>query len=224
MYSGAQPRDASTPPVVVVGQHPAAVLVDVEQPLGGMALEQDEPTLGREQPDHDGRPGIQVLDPGQRAASRVDEIGAAVERVRRREHVRLDPAGRGAGRVRETSREREHPRAEVDPDDLVGTQVPEREGVPPAGALEVDRPAAPAVEIADELDFDAEQVDPPAPDQSHGLLEPALVPLGRLLPGSPVRGVHPVHAGQLGRGGRADVGLVRHAAERSAHVSGSPCP
>ena len=46
----------------------------------------------------------------------------------------------------------------VDADDLVGAEVPERQRVAAAGALEVDRPPAAAVEIADELDLGAEQV------------------------------------------------------------------
>ena len=52
----------------------------------------------------------------------------------------------------------EHPRAEVDPDHLVGPEVPERQRVAPAGALEVDRAPAAAVQVADELDLGAEEV------------------------------------------------------------------
>ena len=44
-------------------------------------------------------------------------------------------------------------------------EVPERQRVPAAGALEVDRPPAATVEVADELDLDAEQVDPAGPDE-----------------------------------------------------------
>ena len=56
--------------------------------------------------------------------------------------------------------ELEHARAEVDADDLVRALVPERERVATARALEVDRPPAAAVQVADELDLDAEQVRP----------------------------------------------------------------
>ena len=84
----------------------------------------------------------------------------------------------------------QHPRAEVDADDLVGALVPERQRVAAAGALEVDRPAAAAVEVADELDLDAEQVRAARTDQRDRLVEPALVALGGLVPGRPVGGVH----------------------------------
>ncbi len=54
--------------------------------------------------------------------------------------------------------ERQHPRTEVDADDLVGTGVPERERVASAGALQVDRPAASTMEIADQLELGWQQV------------------------------------------------------------------
>ena len=47
------------------------------------------------------------------------------------------------------------------PDDLVRTEVQQRQRVPAAGALEVDRSTAPAVEVADEVLLDREQVEPP---------------------------------------------------------------
>ena len=57
MYSGAQPFEASGPgEVVVVGRDPAAVGVDVEQPLGRVALEQDEAAARRQQAVQDARP------------------------------------------------------------------------------------------------------------------------------------------------------------------------
>ncbi len=52
----------------------------------------------------DGRPRIEVLQPHQRAATRVDEVGRPVELVRRVEHVRLDPARRRADRRRQPRR------------------------------------------------------------------------------------------------------------------------
>ena len=62
-------------------------------------------------------------------------------------------------------------------------EVPERQRVPAAGALEVDRPAAAAVEVADELELGGEQVRAAAPDQLDRLGQPALVALGCLVPG-----------------------------------------
>ena len=50
--------------------------------------------------------------------------------------------------------ELEHPRAEVDADDLVGAEVPQRQRVAAAGALEVDRPAAAPAQVADEVVLD----------------------------------------------------------------------
>ena len=125
---------------------------------------------GRE-PAHDRGPGIEVLEPDQRATTRVDEVARPVEVVRGVEHVGLDPARRGTGRVAQPLRELEHARAEVDADDLVGAEVPEGERVAPAGALKVDRPGASTVEVADQLDLRAEQVRPAARDERHRLIE-----------------------------------------------------
>ena len=85
--------------VVVVGGDPVAVLVDVEQPLGRVALEQDEPPGRGEEPGDHRRPRVEVLKPDERAAPGVDQVARAVELVRRVEDVGQDPARRGAGRV-----------------------------------------------------------------------------------------------------------------------------
>ena len=100
--------------------------------------------------------------------------------------------------------ELEHPRAEVDADDLVGALVPERQRVAAAGALEVDRPSAATVQVADQLRLDPEQVGPARPDQRDGLVEPALVSFGGLVPGGPVGRVHRGHIAELGGGRPAD--------------------
>ena len=107
--------------------------------------------------------------------------------------------------VERRSRELEHARAEVDADDLVGAQVPERQRVATAGALQVDRAPAPSVQVADELELRREEVRPARRDQLDRLGEPALVALGGLVPGPAVGGVH-----------AADVG-------RSAGVAGRMC-
>ena len=78
------PRGLGPAEVVVVGGDPAAVLVDVEQPLGRMALEEDEPAVGASSRRSDRRPGVEVLEPHQRAAARVEEVGRPVELMRRR--------------------------------------------------------------------------------------------------------------------------------------------
>jgi len=122
--------------------------------------------------------------------------------VRRVEDVRLDPARRGAHRRREARRQLEHARTEVDADDLVRAKVPERERVASAGTLQVDRPAASAVQVAEELQFRREEVVATRRDQLDGLVEPALVALRGLVPGVSVGGVHAAHIGPLvGRGG-----------------------
>ena len=77
-----------------------------------------------------------------RTSAWIQRAGAPVASVRRRGEL-------------------EHPRAEVDADDLVGAEVPERQRVAAAGALEVDRPPAPAVEVADELELAASRFVPP---------------------------------------------------------------
>ena len=77
-----------------------------------------------------------------------------------RTSLTIQRAGAPTAAVRR-SRELDHPRAEVHADDLVGAQVPERQAVPAAGALEVDRPPAAAVEIADELELGGRRFVPP---------------------------------------------------------------
>ena len=132
------------------------------------------------------------------------------------EDVGQDPAGRRAGRLVRRACELEHPRAEVDADDLLGALVPERERVAAAGALEVDRPPAAAVEVADELDLDAEQVRAARPDQRDGLVEPALVALGRLVPRGAVGRVHRADVRALRRRRRSDqIDVVLHRGEGS---------
>jgi hypothetical protein len=84
--------------VVVVGGDPVAVLVGVEQPFGRVALEQDEPAGRGEEALEDGRPGIEILEPDERPAPRVEEVGRAVELMRRVEDVGFDPAGRRPAR------------------------------------------------------------------------------------------------------------------------------
>ena len=74
------------------------------------------------------------------------------------EDVRQDPARRRPGRVAQARRQLEHPRAEVDADDLGGAKVPQRQRVATGGALEVDGPPAPAVQVSDQLHLGAEQV------------------------------------------------------------------
>ena len=118
------------------------------------------------------------------------------------EDVGLDPSGRRAGRGGQPRGELEHPRAEVDADDLVRAEVPQRQRVAPAGALEVDRPPAAAVKVADEVVLDREQVRATGPDQRDRLVEPALVALGGLVPGRAVRGVHRRDVGGLLRASR----------------------
>ena len=65
---------------------------------------------------------------------------------------------RGAGRRGQAPREVQHPRAEVDAHDLVRAEVPQRQRVAAAGALEVDRPAAPPAQVADQVLLDREEV------------------------------------------------------------------
>ena len=81
----------------------------------------------------------------------------------------------------------------------------------PAGALQVDGATAAAVEVADQLRLDTEEVGPAGPDQLDGFVEPALVALGGLVPGGPVRGVHAADVREfLGRR-RPDQGwVIRH--------------
>jgi hypothetical protein len=125
--------------------------------------------------------------------------------VRRLEHVGLDPTGRRVDGRRQPAGEFEHPRAVVDPDDLVGPEVPERQGVAPGRALEVNRPAAAAVEIADQLELGRQEVCAAAADQVDRLRQPALVPLGRFVPCQSGGGLHATGVGSLGRGGRSHV-------------------
>jgi hypothetical protein len=155
--------------VVVVGGDPAPVGVDVEQPLDRMTLEQHESAGRGEEPRHDRGPRVEVLEPEERPAPRVHEVGAAIELVGRVEHIGEDPAGGRARGRRQALRQVDHPGAVVDPDHLRGPQVPQRERVAATGALEVDRAAAVPVQVADELDLNAEQVRPTRTDQGHGL-------------------------------------------------------
>ena len=132
--------------------------------------------------------------------------------MRRIEDIGQDPSRRRPGRLRQPRREIEHARAEVDPDDFVGSQIPERQGVATTRALEVDRAPAPAVEVADELDLDAEQVDAARADQPDGFVEPALVSLRRLVPGRTVRRMHGPHVGEFHGGRPADkLPVISHA-------------
>ena len=86
----------------------------------------------------------------QRTAARVDEVGRAVELMRGVQDVGLDPASRGTRGGGQSPGEVEHARAEVDADDLGRPEVPERERVAPAGALEVDRPPAATAQVAED--------------------------------------------------------------------------
>ena len=66
------------------------------------------------------------------------QIGACHRARGVREHV--GPGRRGRpGRGRQALGQLEHPRTEVEPDDLIGAEIPERQRVAPAGALEMDR-------------------------------------------------------------------------------------
>ncbi len=209
-------RGLGSAEVVVVGREPAAVLVDVEEPLDRVALEDHQSPVRRQETGEDRRPGVEVLEPDQRAATGVEQVGRAVELVGRLEDVGQDPAGRRTGGGAEPGGEIEHPRAEVDAHDLLRAEVPEREGVPAARALEVDRPPASAVEIADRLELRREQVRSAGPDELDRLVQPALVSLGGLVPGGPVRPVHRARVGPLRRGRRADQ-LGRRVIRRRAH-------
>ena len=130
--------------------------------------------------------------------------------MRCRNDVRLHPASGRAGGRRQSGGELQHPRTEVDADDLVRPEVPQGQGVAAAGALEVDRPPAAAMQVADELHLGAEQVDTTRSDERYGFVEPAFVALGRLVPREAVGGVHPGRVGQLLRGRGADVRVIGH--------------
>ncbi len=173
-----------------------------------MTLEQHEPAVGGEQPGDDPGPPVEIVEPQQRTAAGVEQVSGPVELMRRVEHVGQDPAGRRTGRLGQPGRQLQHPRAEIDADDLVGAQVPQRERVPTGRALEVDRPTAPAPQVADQLDLGPEQVRPAAPDLRDRVGQPALVPLGGLVPGRPVGGVHQAWIGPLARRRRTDQGDV----------------
>ncbi len=56
-----------------------AVLVAIDEPFERMPLEQDEPATRHEQPTDDRSPGVEVLEPQERAPAGVDEIGRSVE-------------------------------------------------------------------------------------------------------------------------------------------------
>ncbi len=95
----------------------------------------------------DGRPGVQVLEPEQRAAAGVDEVGRPVELEPGVQDVGHDPAGRCAGRRARASADSIIRGLMSRPTTSVGPQPPERERVASAGALEVDRPTtAPAAD------------------------------------------------------------------------------
>ena len=133
------------------------------------------------------RPRVEVLEPDQRRRGRCTR-GRPSHRARAACRARPPRStGPGAGGLGQPRGELEHARAEVDADDLVGAEVPERERVAAARALEVDRPPAAAVQVADQRGLDGEQVRATGPDQRDGLVEPALVALGGLVPGGPVR-------------------------------------
>ena len=120
------------------------------------------------------------------------------------EDVGQDPAGGSAGGRGQSRRELEHTRAEIDPDDLVGALVPERQRVAAARALEVDRPPAAAVKVADQLHLDPEEVGPAGSDERDRLVEPAFVPFRRLVPGDAVGRVHGADVSELIRRRRTD--------------------
>ena len=116
----------------------------------------------------------------------------------------IQRAGRPDG-GRQAARQLEHARAEVDADDLVGAEVPERERVATAGALQVDRPPAAPVQVADQLELRGQEVRATRRDELDRLGEPALVALGGLVPRPAVGRVHAANVGPF-RGGRgADV-------------------
>ena len=140
----------------------------------------------------------------QRASARVEEIGGAVELVRRVQDVGQDPPRRRACRVGQSRRKLQHPRAEVDADDLVRAEVPERERVATGGALEMDRPPASPVQVADQLDLCPEQVRATAPDLGDGVRQPAFVAFGRLVPGGLVGAMHETGIGPLAGRRRPD--------------------
>ena len=71
------------------------------------------PAGARSRREH-GRPAVEVVEPDERAAPGVEEVGGPVELVRRVEDVGLDPAGGRAGRRGQAGGELEHPRADVD--------------------------------------------------------------------------------------------------------------
>ena len=170
-----------------------------------MALEQDEPAGRREETLEDGRPGVEILEPDERPATRVEQISSAVQHVRRVEDVGFDPAGGCADRASQLLGKPQHPRAVVDADDFLGPKIPQREGVPAGGALQVDRPPAPPVEIADQLELRWQQVCPTRPDQLDRLGQPAFVALGGLVPGKPGGSLHATRICAFRRARRANV-------------------
>ena len=120
----------------------------------------------------------------------------------RRRRGSSEPARRpprtGAGEL-------EHPRAEVDAHHLVRAQVPQRQRVSSARALQVDGAPAAAAQVADERLLDGKQVAPARPDQLDRLGQPALVAFRGLIPRGAVRPVHPGRVRAFGVGRRADV-------------------
>ena len=144
--------------VVVVGRDPAAILVDVEQPLGRMALEEDQAPAGRQQPSRTAaqasRSCSHISEPRPvYSSSAVPSSSCGVSRT----SASIQRAGAPAA-ADQAPRELEHARAEIDADDLVRAQVPQRQRVPAAGALQVDRPPAPSVQVADELQLRRQEI------------------------------------------------------------------
>jgi hypothetical protein len=80
-------------------------------------------------------------------ASGIDEIGRAIQFVRRLQNIAAVPLRRGAQSRRLLSRALDHPLADIHPHDFGRAVIPQGEGVPAAGALQVDRAPAPGAEV-----------------------------------------------------------------------------
>ena len=121
MYSGAQPRDASAPrEVVVVGEESSrpSASASNSHSAGWPSKITSRPSGARSRRStaaQASRSWSHRIAP----AARVQQVGGAVEVVRRVEDVRLDPSRGSARRGGQAPRELEHPRAEVHADDLV---------------------------------------------------------------------------------------------------------
>ena len=111
-------------------------------------------------------------------------------------------------RCREAPSQVDHPWAQVNSNDLVGPKSPQRERVPATSALQVDRPPARPVEVAEQRRFFGEQVAAAVPDELDRLGQPALVALGRLVPGCAGGRVHRPDVGRFGRGCGSNVFLT----------------